>query len=80
MAGAAAPTVLSTIASTTNANTTSDYFASPQWTDDWNIQSWNNSGDLQDGVAYVLRVNSANNIYIGSCHILHLRIPKLTNL
>lgn len=44
----------------------SDYFTSDDWTDVWDIQSWDNSegGGKLSGDASVLMVNSPENIYI----------------
>ncbi|KAI1117953.1 concanavalin A-like lectin/glucanase [Nemania sp. NC0429] len=53
-----------------DAPLTSAYFQSPEWTNTWSIQNWNNSASLggnPDGTgsdATVLMVNSPNNIYI----------------
>lgn len=53
-----------------DAPATSAYFLSPEWTNNWSIQSWNNSAHIGDGSdvtgsdATVLMVNSRNNIYI----------------
>lgn len=47
-----------------HAPNTSDYFASDDWNSAWNIQTWNNSDQLDPGVVPTLLVNSANNIYI----------------
>lgn len=64
-AASPAPAVVSNVNSATNAPPTSNFFAAAQWTSDWSIQNWNNSGDLNpDGGATVLRINSPNNIYI----------------
>lgn len=46
------------------APNTSDFFASDEWNSAWDIQSWNNSDQLEPGVVPTLLVNSANNIYI----------------
>ncbi|KAI0023282.1 concanavalin A-like lectin/glucanase domain-containing protein [Xylariomycetidae sp. FL0641] len=46
------------------ANATSDFFASDGWTEYWGTQSWNNSASVRSGDAPVLMVHSPNNIYI----------------
>ncbi|KAI0014079.1 concanavalin A-like lectin/glucanase domain-containing protein [Xylariaceae sp. FL0662B] len=46
------------------ADATSDYFTSDEWTQNWGIQGWNNSALLNQGDASVLMVHSPNNIYI----------------
>lgn len=59
-----------------HAHATSDYFLSDKWTDNWGIQSWNNSDILAQqqaderagrettSDALYLLVNSPNNVYI----------------
>ncbi|KAI1740105.1 concanavalin A-like lectin/glucanase [Xylaria scruposa] len=53
-----------------DAPVTSAYFQSPEWTNVWAIQNWNNSAflgsdsDVSGSDATVLMVNSPNNIYI----------------
>ncbi|KAI1082306.1 glycoside hydrolase family 16 protein [Whalleya microplaca] len=46
------------------ADVTSEYFSSDEWTTHWGIQGWNNSASLDQGDASVLMVHSPNNIYI----------------
>lgn len=58
---------LQDVAANTNANMTSSYFASPEWKNYWEIQSWNNSARLNGSIggdASVLMVNSPNNVYL----------------
>ncbi|KAG6041363.1 hypothetical protein E4U41_004773 [Claviceps citrina] len=59
------PDVLSSAKDTASAPPTSSFFTSDVWTSTWQTQTWNNSksGTLK-GDATVLRVNSANNIFI----------------
>ncbi|KAI1302788.1 concanavalin A-like lectin/glucanase [Xylaria venustula] len=53
-----------------NAAATNAYFQSPDWTNTWDIQNWNNSAtlggnsDITGSDATLLMVNSPNNIYI----------------
>ncbi|KAK8057570.1 xylanase 3 [Apiospora saccharicola] len=47
-----------------NAPPASDYFTQSHWQDSWGIQSWNNSGNIQEGEAKLLMVNSLSNVYI----------------
>lgn len=42
----------------------SDYFKKSPWTDQWGTQTWNNSGNIQEGEAKLFMVNSASNVYI----------------
>ncbi|KAK8007663.1 hypothetical protein PG989_001653 [Apiospora arundinis] len=42
----------------------SDYFKNSPWTDQWGTQTWNNTGNIQEGEAKLLMVNSASNVYI----------------
>jgi len=76
VAGASAtpPTVISNENNATEAFATSDFFLSDAWQNDWQIQNWNNSDSMSASGATVLLINSANNIYIGTC----LSIPQLT--
>ncbi|OTA61920.1 concanavalin A-like lectin/glucanase [Hypoxylon sp. EC38] len=51
---------------TTEADVTSDYFSSEEWTDNWALQSWNNTAALasddRDSTAFM--VHSSNNVYL----------------
>ncbi|KAI0964751.1 concanavalin A-like lectin/glucanase [Xylaria arbuscula] len=53
-----------------NAAVTNTYFQSPDWTNTWDIQTWNNSAtlggnsDITGSDATLLMVNSPNNLYI----------------
>ncbi|KAI0876003.1 concanavalin A-like lectin/glucanase [Hypoxylon argillaceum] len=64
------PSPIDTADGNTNAPVTSAYFQSPEWTNTWLIQNWNNSAqmggdsDKTGSDATVLMVNSPNNIYI----------------
>ncbi|KAK5634141.1 hypothetical protein RRF57_009855 [Xylaria bambusicola] len=64
------PAPIGTAQGNADAPPTSLYFQSPEWTNTWAIQSWNNSAmmggdsDVTGSDATVLMVNSANNIYI----------------
>ncbi|KAJ3577377.1 hypothetical protein NPX13_g3191 [Xylaria arbuscula] len=64
------PAPIDTAQGNADAPVTSAYFQSPEWTNTWAIQSWNNSAmmggdsDVTGSDATVLMVNSPNNIYI----------------
>lgn len=60
------PALLSDAFDTSNAPATSTFFSGSAWDADWAIQTWNNSDTLAADGASVLRVNSQNNVYIGS--------------
>jgi hypothetical protein len=64
----ASPEVLTDAANTTNAKATSAFFLDKAWTNDWEIQNWNNTdgGLATVNNASVLMINSLNNIYIGT--------------
>lgn len=70
-----APDILKTPAGNTNAPATSDYLSSSAFTDDWEIQSWNNSDTLRQppSDATALMINSASNVYIGMRFACSLR-------
>ncbi|RDW84514.1 hypothetical protein BP6252_02104 [Coleophoma cylindrospora] len=61
------PDAVTTASGAASAGVTNNYFQSNAFTQDWSIQTWNNSGNLggQSGSdATILMVNSASNIYI----------------
>ncbi|KAI0188384.1 concanavalin A-like lectin/glucanase domain-containing protein [Xylaria flabelliformis] len=64
------PAPIDTAQGNADAPVTSAYFQSPEWTNIWAIQNWNNSAflgsdsDVSGSDATVLMVNSPNNIYI----------------
>ncbi|GAW14503.1 hypothetical protein ANO14919_039060 [Xylariales sp. No.14919] len=64
------PAPINTAQGNADAAVTSGYFLSPEWTNTWSIQNWNNSAmmggnsDITGSDATVLMVNSPNNIYI----------------
>ncbi|TGJ86745.1 hypothetical protein E0Z10_g2035 [Xylaria hypoxylon] len=64
------PVPIDTAQGSADAPVTSTYFQSPEWTNTWAIQNWNNSAtmggnsDATGSDATVLMVNSRNNIYI----------------
>ncbi|KAI0538108.1 concanavalin A-like lectin/glucanase [Xylaria digitata] len=64
------PAPIDTAQGNTEALVTSNYFLTPEWTNTWSIQNWNNSAtlggnsDVTGSDATVLMVNSPNNIYI----------------
>ncbi|KAI8946001.1 concanavalin A-like lectin/glucanase [Xylaria longipes] len=64
------PAPIDTAQGNADAPVTSAYFQSPEWTNTWSIQNWNNSeklggdSDVTGSDATVLMVNSPNNIYI----------------
>ncbi|KAI1132387.1 concanavalin A-like lectin/glucanase [Nemania abortiva] len=64
------PAPIDTAQGNADAPPTSAYFQSPEWTNTWQIQTWNNSAqmggdsDVTGSDATVLMVNSRNNIYI----------------
>ncbi|GAP92025.2 putative glycoside hydrolase family 16 protein [Rosellinia necatrix] len=64
------PAPIDTAQGNADAPVTSAYFQSPEWTNAWAIQNWNNSAqmggdsDVTGSDATVLMVNSPNNIYI----------------
>ncbi|RYP03469.1 hypothetical protein DL765_010483 [Monosporascus sp. GIB2] len=63
---AGVPGIIQDAWDSSNADATSDYFLSDEWTDNWTTQNWNNSEQLDSGSidASYLLVNSPNNIYI----------------
>lgn len=61
---AGVPDVITDVDASINASPTSKYFTDTDWTDTWQIQTWNNSGDSARSDATVFMANSANNIYI----------------
>ena len=65
-ASATAPTVLANMTNATNALSTSDFFLSDDWTNDWTVQNWNNTDNFAESGAAVLMINSPNNVYIGT--------------
>jgi hypothetical protein len=62
------PSLLSNANATSSAGATSIFFANESFTNDWQMQSWNNSDKTATGNigsdATVLMINSPNNIYI----------------
>ncbi|KAI1134173.1 glycoside hydrolase family 16 protein [Hypoxylon sp. FL0543] len=62
---AGVPDLLKEPNETTEADPTSGYFFTREWTDNWAIQKWNNTAALNsdDTDAATFMVNSANNIY-----------------
>ena len=64
------PAPIDTAQGAADAPPTSGYFQSPEWTNTWVIQNWNNSAlmggdsDVTGSDGTVLMVNTPNNIYI----------------
>ncbi|KAL3421194.1 Beta-glucanase 4 [Phlyctema vagabunda] len=60
------PPVITDALNTSNADATSDFFDDSSWTDDWDIQTWDNSDSLESSEtdASVLMIYSRNNVYI----------------
>ncbi|ORY69576.1 glycoside hydrolase family 16 protein [Pseudomassariella vexata] len=81
------PGIIDDQSQSTDAEATSDYFLSREWTESWGTQQWNNSGNFNNGDAAVFMVNSLNNVYIeknadsnaGSETFLTLRTARLDN-
>ncbi|KAI1106295.1 glycoside hydrolase family 16 protein [Jackrogersella minutella] len=71
------------------ADPTSDYFSSDEWTDYWDLQSWNNTAALSsnESDASILMVHSPNNVYVekngdqnaGSNTFLNLRTARFSD-
>ncbi|KAI4869474.1 glycoside hydrolase family 16 protein [Hypoxylon rubiginosum] len=63
---AGVPAIIEDADESSEANATSSYLSSDEWTDYWAIQSWNNAAVLSSGVsdASVLMAHSPNNVYI----------------
>ncbi|KAI0834948.1 glycoside hydrolase family 16 protein [Hypoxylon sp. FL0890] len=62
---AGVPDLLQDQDETTGADPTSGYFFTKEWTDNWSIQTWNNTAALSsnESDAATFMINSANNIY-----------------
>lgn len=60
------PDIIGDADESSQADPTSDYLSSDEWSDYWGLQSWNNSGSLNTDVtdATVLMVHSPNNVYL----------------
>ncbi|KAI1393441.1 glycoside hydrolase family 16 protein [Hypoxylon trugodes] len=63
---AGVPALLGTPEDSSQADATSDYFVSDEWTENWGLQTWNNSAALAStgSDASVFMVHSPNNVYI----------------
>ncbi|KAI1777901.1 glycoside hydrolase family 16 protein [Hypoxylon cercidicola] len=63
---AGVPAIIGDVDASIQADPTSDYFSSDEWTEYWDLQSWNNSAALSSSVsdASVFMAHSANNVYI----------------
>ncbi|KAI1452259.1 glycoside hydrolase family 16 protein [Annulohypoxylon moriforme] len=63
---AGVPALITSPDDTSQAGVTSEYFSSDEWTDNWTLQSWNNTSSLKSNSsdASVLMIHSLNNVYI----------------
>ncbi|OTB08579.1 glycoside hydrolase family 16 protein [Hypoxylon sp. CI-4A] len=83
------PSLIENPTDSSQADATSDYFLSDEWTDGWELQSWNNAAALSssESDASVLMVHSPNNVYIeknqdenpDSSTFLDMRTARLRN-
>lgn len=72
------PAVVTQISEDKNDVVTSPFFSDSSWTNDWNIQTWDNSDSVNDSGsdAHTLMRYSKNNVYIGDFYLTrhHLNI------